>query len=385
MNIDSQLLNEAERLRQVFYDQAEMIEQSRRVPEELSRMMAEAGFYRMGVPEALGGLEVAPAVSSQVFETLARGDASCGWVAFIGTTSGTSLSGIPEAAGREVFSNENTMITGVFAPTAKAEKVDGGFNVSGRWQWGSGSQNADWVLGGCMLIENGEPMLDKRGNPMSTMMLMPASELEFIDTWHVSGLRGSGSLDYKVENLFVPDERAVGFLRERPAPGRLFKFPNFTFLALGIAAVSLGVARASIDEFVQLAQTKVRRGSTKGIISHPYTQMKVAEAEAQLRSARAFYYEAIEAVWQATAQAQPVPVELRRDLRLSTTHAVNTSVQVADSMCNLGGGTSVYNNCRLQRQLRDVQVARQHVMVAPSTLETTGRLYLGVDSQSAIL
>ncbi len=384
VSVEKELLGEAQRLSELFYEKSEAIEQARRIPSDLSKMMAEAGFYRLGVPEEIGGLEAPPKLSSQIFETLAQGDASCAWVAFIGTTSGTALAGLCEIDARAVFSSPTTMLTGVFAPNGSAEITDGGFKVTGRWQWGSGSQNADWVTGGCVITKNGEPVLDKKGKPVTHMLVMPAKHIEYLDTWHVSGLKGTGSLDYRVDNLFVPATHAVGYHHKPYSKGSLFAFPPITFLALGIAAVTLGIARASINEFLALAQTKKRAHTRSTIAEQPYTHLQVAEAEAALRSARAFYYQAIDAVWDGTRKDGLASIELRRDLRLATTHAVGASIKVVDVMYALGGGASVYETSRLQRHLRDVHVARQHIMVAPTTLETIGRLFLGVDANTSM-
>ncbi|MEM1437052.1 MAG: acyl-CoA dehydrogenase family protein, partial [Pseudomonadota bacterium] len=377
---EQELIDSAKALSGQFYDRADEIEQARRLPPDVAQLMAEAGFYRMGAPAAVGGLETPPTVSSQVFELLAQGDASAAWVAFIGMTSYTSLAALPAAVGREILADPNTLMTGVFAPTGKADKVDGGFRVSGRWQWGSGSQNAAWVMGGVMLTDGGEPMLDRHDRPRSTMVLMPASELEYLDTWHVSGLCGSGSLDYQAQDLFVPEERVVGYSRHDAVPRtRLHAFPNFTLLALGIGAVCMGIARAAIDELVALAASKKRVGARKTIAEQQLSQITLAQAEADLRSARAFYFETLEAAWRCSENDQKITVEQRRDLRLATTNAVMKSVGVVEDMYNLGGGSAVYQTSRLQRYFRDINVAKTHIMVSNQILETVGALYFGLE------
>jgi len=379
------LMQSADTLSQLFRARSDEFEKARRIPPDVSAALAEAGFYRIGVPAALGGLECPPVIGNQVIETLARGDASCAWVAFIAATSGTVLASIPDTAGADIFANPDTMITGVFAPNGKAEKIDGGFTVSGRWQWGSGSQNADWVLGGCMLTQNGEPMLDEQGQPRSHMLLMPASELEFHDTWHTAGLCGTGSLDYAVKDLFVPQDRVVGYLVTGKAETPLYAFPSFTFLALGIAAVCMGMARAAIDDLVELASAKKRAGASKTIAEQPVTQARLAQAEAELRSARAFYYQTLETAWSSAQLNNQVSIEERRDLRLATTHAVNASVSVVEAMYNQGGGSAVYSHSRLQLYFRDIHVAKSHIMVSPTTLETVGRLFFDLPTNTSRL
>jgi len=380
------LLATAAQLSAAFATRSAEIEAERRIPADVSQQLAAAGFYRLAVPAAIGGLEVPPAINSQIIEILAQGDAACAWVTFIGATSGSALSGLPQAAAQRIFAAPDTMITGVFAPTGRAERTAGGFNVSGRWQWGSGSQNADWVLGGCRLFERGEPMLDEHGRPRTHMVVLPTSEIEHLDTWQVSGLCGTGSLDYQVAQTFVPDERVVGFVREGRVPVTpLYAFPNFTFLALGIGAVCLGIARSAIDTLIALGQEKKRVGSGRTIAHKSSAQVKLAEAEAALRSARLFYYDTINVAWQQALQGGRVSTEARRDVRLATTTAVTACTRVVDDMYTLGGGASVYKTSKLQIHFRDIHVATQHIMVAPTTLETIGGHLFGLDANVATL
>ena len=375
---DTELLATAARLSDAFSDRAVEFDQARRLSQDASDAMAQAGFYRLFVPEHLGGLEASPLISAKIFERLAQGNAACGWVAFIAATSGSTLGSIPQDTARTIFSHPNTMVAGVFAPSGKATVEAGEVTVEGRWQWGSGTQNADWILGGC-LVDVGA---DK---PSQHMILMPAEQVEFLDTWHVSGLQGTGSTDYEVKNLTLPDSHIVGYDGNLPPRTSLYQFPQFTLLAIGIGAVALGIARAAIDELVRLAQSKRRINSTATLADRAHSHLEVARAEAALRSARAFYYESIEAAWLVAQAGEKVSIDQRRDIRLATTHAVEASIKTVDAMYTLGGGSAVYADSALQRHFRDVHMTSQHIMVAPSTLETVGRLYLGVEAQTATL
>ena len=376
------LVRSAQHLSKVFAARSEEFENARRLPDDVSAAMATAGFYRMFVPQNLGGLETSPVVSSQVFETLAQGDAACGWVAFIAATSGSALARIEASAAKQMFSSADSMIAGVFAPNGKAIKGDNGYVLNGRWQWGSGTQNADWILAGSMIID---PQQSADAKPRAHMCLVPAEDVEFLDTWHATGLRGTGSTDFQLTDCHVPSAHIVGLEVRNMPDTPLFQFPNFTLLALGIAAVSLGIARTALDKFVELAQAKKRASSSVSIAERSHTQIQVAEAEAKLRSARAFYYDSLGAAWDRAAAGAPVELEHRRNLRLATTHAVMASSQVVDCAYNLAGGVAVYQSSDLQRHFRDIHVATQHIMVAPSTLETTGRLFLGLPTNTATL
>jgi alkylation response protein AidB-like acyl-CoA dehydrogenase len=269
---------------------------------------------------------------------------------------------------------------GVFAPMGRAvpAEVDGraGYRINGRWAWGSGTQNAHWISGGCFLAdENGELTLDKDGRPQHLSAIFSADQVDFHDTWTVLGLRGTGSTDFEVKDAFVPEElsvRGFGVARDDEA---IFRFPAFGLLAVGIAAVALGAARGALDDFHDLAVAKVPAGGRNTLAQKSMTHRLIAEAEASVRQGRSFFHEAIEAAW-ADALKGAVSVERRRDLRLATTSAVQSAKRTVDLVYELAGGNPVYSKSSLQRRFRDVHVATQHIMVGPSTWEMTGRLYL---------
>jgi alkylation response protein AidB-like acyl-CoA dehydrogenase len=366
-------------------ERAPELERARRLPADLSQRFAAAGLYRSCVPEVYGGLELSPLATVNMIEVLAQADASAAWCAFIGATSGSVLALVPPDTARELFFSPEVLFTGVFAPRGRAEHTADGFRATGRWQWGSNSENADWVMGGCQLLRDGEPERDARGAPRAHMLLVPAADVEFLDTWHVSGLCGTGSTDFAFHDLLVPESRAVGYKVEKPLERPLYAFPHFGLLAMGIAGVALGLARAAIDELVSFAGDKRPVGSRRQLAERPGTQAEVAEAEALLRSARAFFYESLEAAFERACADGRIPLEARRNLRLATTHAVRSCARAVDKMYELGGGTSVYESSPLQRIFRDVHVATQHMMVGRPTLELAGRLFLGLESDTSQL
>jgi len=385
MPSDHPLVRRAESLAAAFAQRSAEIEAARQLPADVSKQMGAAGFYRMFIAERVGGLEVSPAVAARVYEALARGDAACGWVAFIGATSGLALSRITDATVREVLATPETLISGVFAASGNAVKVEGGFRVSGRWQWGSGSPNADWIGGGCTLTEAGKLLTNSAGVPRNHMVLFRASEVHRLDTWHVSGLRGTGSTDFEVTQVFVPDAQVSGYLIKEVPDLALFRFPQFALLTHGVSAVAMGIARASIDALIDLAARKKRYGANVTLANSPHAQTEVALAEARLRSARAFFYETIDAAWSLARAGESMTIEARRDMRLAATHAMHASIEVVNAMYTLAGGSAVYDSSPLQRHLRDVHVASQHITVDSWTLETIGQLLLGVEANTARL
>lgn len=361
------------------------IEQGRRLLPELAVELAQQGLFRMCVPQALGGLEVDAATLVRVIEATAIADGSTGWCVMIGATSGMTAAYLPAAAGRTMYATPTAIAGGVFAPMGKAIQVDGGYRVSGRWSFASGCQHCDWLMGGCVIIEDGKPRMLPAGVPETRMMLFPAGAAEVHDTWDVAGLRGTGSHDIRVHDLFVPAEFSVSFTLDRPQyPGRLYAFPVFGLLALGIAGVALGIARRAIDELCGLATDKTPTGSRRKLVDRAVVQMQVAQAEAQLRAARALVFDTIDDSWQAAATA-PLDLTARALLRLAATHATATAAQVVDLMYSAGGGSAIYAHHPLQRCLRDVHVATQHMMVAQPTYELTGRVLLGVETDTTLL
>jgi alkylation response protein AidB-like acyl-CoA dehydrogenase len=361
------------------------IETARRLPADLSAALARAGVYRSMAPAALGGLEAAPGETTRLFERLARHDASAAWVGFIGATTATQLARLPDEIAREVLADPDTLITGVFAPKGRARLDGDGFIVDGHWQWGSGCQNARWITAGCMLVGDDGPLIDAAGAPRQHAALVPAEEVEILDTWYASGLCGTGSTDFRMRGVRVPAERMVGLRKTAPPDRPLYRFPQFCLLGLGIAGVALGIARRALDELIDLAEGKVPTGSRKRLADRTDVQMAVARAEAEVRSARAWLHDTIETAWARAEAGEALDVPARRDLRLATTHAVRAATRAVDAAYELGGGTSVYRTSRLQRCFRDVHVTTQHIMVGPGTLELTGRLFLGLETSTAML
>lgn len=360
---------------------ADEIEKARQLPADIAARFSEAGFYRLCVPVSYGGIEADPLSVVGVIEALAQADGSAAWCIMIGSTTGLVAAYMPPETAKNVFAaNPHLIIAGVFAPRGRAVDEGDSYLVNGRWQWGSGSPNAHMIMGGCVVIRNGEPVLLPSGIPDSRMMMVPAASVEMTGNWDVSGLCGTGSQDFVMKACRVPKDMSVGLMSDRPLDRPLYAFPVFGMLAAGIAAVMLGLARASIDELVTLAGGKTPEGHRKPLAARTRTQEDVAEAEATLRSARAFFHESIGSAWHEASKGNQLTLAARRDLRLSASHAARASVKVVDMMYSLGGGTSVYRTSPLQRYFRDVHVASQHMMISTPTMETVGRVLLGLET-----
>jgi alkylation response protein AidB-like acyl-CoA dehydrogenase len=303
----------------------------------------------------------------------------------IGSTSSVLAGYLSDAEARAIY-RPCAVSGGTFAPQGRALAGDGGFRVSGRWAFASGCQHCAWLMGGAVVVDGTEPRRLPSGAPDARLFLFPAGEAEILDTWDVSGLRGTGSHDIAVRDVLVPAARSISLVTDRPtATGPLYAFPVFGLLALGIASVALGIARRALDELEALAADKVPSLARRTLRDRPVVQAETAEAEATLGAARAFVLEAIDAGWRTAIAGDPLPIPARARLRMAATHAARAAARAVDVAYGAGGGTAIYAKSPLQRCFRDVHAVTQHTMVQPATYELIGRVLLGVDADTAML
>ena len=336
---------------------------------------------RGGAPGDVGAPELPPALTLSCAEEIARGDASAGWCVSIAATSSLLAGYLPEGPRRELFGDPDFIAAGVWAPRGKARPVAGGLAVSGRWAFCSGISHSGVLFAGCL---PDEPPAD-RSRPLPIVVALPKEQLNVLDTWHTLGLRGTGSHDAVAEEVVVPADRAFSLFGAPALDRPLYRFPIFGFFALSIAAAALGNARGAIDDFTELAVDKVGLGSTRTLAERSATHAAVAEAESALRGARAAFYAAIGAAWDAAQAGEPVPLELRNGLRLAATHATRTSADVVRALFDLGGGSVIYDGSRLQRRFRDAFTATAHFQVNAASRELQGRVLLGQPADAATL
>lgn len=348
-------------------------ETDRRLDATLVEGMREAGLFRLCVPRAAGGLEAHPQVLVDCIEELAAGDAAAGWCVAVSATAGMLAAWLDPAAAREVYGPPGNIVGGVFAPAGTATPRDGGHEVSGRWQFCSNAENCDWLMGGCP---------DDGG---VRLFLFPRESVQIHDTWHVSGLRATGSHDIEVSGVTVPTGLSASLGSERPhEEGPLYAFPPFATLALSIAAVAIGTARGAVADLVELAGAKRPAMSTRSLATRAHTQSSVARSAAALGAAHALVVEQVAGAWEEAGRGE-VGLERRAALRMAATHATRAAAEAVDAMYELGGGSSIYESSALQRRFRDVHAATQHMIVGSSTWELAGRVLLGLDTDASQL
>lgn len=307
-------------------------------------------------------------------DALAYHDGSTAWCAMIAATTGLAAARLPEAWAERIYGDPNAVTGGFAMPAASAEVAEGGLVVTGRWQWGSGTHHCTWIGGGCVVPDGTAPFV-----------FFERDQVRLLDTWRVSGLRGTGSTDYEVTAAFVPEGRWADFRTPPIEQGPLYRFPFMGALALGVCSVALGLARRAQDELVEIAGGKRPAGSSRTLAERPVVQAAVARAEAAWRSARALLREAVGEAWEAAEAGDALTDEHKRRLRLAATNVTWRSVEAVDLMYHAGGGSSIHETSPLQRVFRDVHVATQHAMVADRTYEPLGRMALGLPTDTTTL
>ena len=357
-----------------FSDEAESL---RRLPTELVSLLADADLFKLGLPREYGGPELDPLTFIEVVDEVSRHDAAAGWCVMIASTTAPMAAYLPAADADEIYGRDSLTVTGgAIAPSGVGRTVDGGVVVSGRWQWGSGTQHCQWICGGTIVDES-----DFR------LVFFPAADVEILDTWYSSGLRGTGSTDFTVAELFAPAGRAVPIGRgQAPRIDRpLYRFPLFSMLSIAVASVCLGIARRAIDEIVALADLKTPAFASRRLAKSTLAQVDVAKAEAALGSARAFLLDAVGSTWDDVLTGREIAMERRARIRLASTNVGVRCAEAVDFAYNTGGGSSVYMSSPLQRCFRDIHTATQHLMVSPRGYEVFGRHRLGLPLDGAMI
>ena len=370
------LMDAVRRVRPTLEEGLEESEQTGTLPAASVEALYASGLLRLKMPHVLGGAEADLVTQLDVLEAVSRIDPASGWCLMIGAASLGGLSAfLPDDSIEEVFvGGQPPKVAGAAAPTGTATPVDGGYRVTGRWQFGSGIQHAEWVSAGARTASGYE------GVPRQLRVIMPRNKVKVYDNWQVMGLRGTGSCDFSVEDLFVPDGFAWdATLTEPMRGGALYRLGRPAFVTNEHSAFALGVARRALDAITEVAASKTRGYNSVNLLANrPAFQGMLGECDMRLRAARALNVEILEDAWQSVCAGHTPPAPLQAQMRSCATYTTDVAAEVTSRAFRFGGGAALFNTSVLQQCLRDINAAAQHQMVSDTAYENHGQFLLGL-------
>lgn len=352
------------------------IEAARQLPPRLAELLHEAGVFAAALPRSWGGPEFDPVTISRTVELLAQADASAAWAGMIGMDTGFVSASLEDGAARALFKDPTRATAFVANPTGTALRVEGGYRVTGRWTFASGCTHAAVYAFGTIVTGEQGPNIMSSGMPELRTVVLPAEQAQVVDTWTTTGLRGSGSHDVALADVFVPEANTFAALGRPPRrEGSLYQYPLLFTLKLG--AVAIGIARGAIDDVIEMAASKRKLGSAVAIRDEEWLHTEIGRAEIAVGQARAFYYEALDALWQEIiATGTPSRITQAR-AQAAQVGAWERCTPVVDAMYRAGGSSAIYSRGTLDRRLRDIHAMGQHITLHSDNVRQLGREFLG--------
>jgi indole-3-acetate monooxygenase len=378
---DPKLIEAARRLAPVIRQYNEEAERERRLSPPVLAALHEAGLLRMCTPRSLGGLETDPITRALVIEEISGHDTAAGWTLANPLDWAYLCSGLPDEGAEEIYAHPNVVIAAQFGRPMQATSSPGGYRITGRAPFVSNCHDANWIATTATVAES-RSASEAKGEPKLLMVYLPRENCQIVDTWHVMGMRGTGSNDIAVAEVFVPTARTFPFVPEfTPGShyhGALYRFPLIGVVASNMPPLVLAVARRAIEEVSALAHDKVPVASSTALRGRASAQSKLARAEAAVRSARVFLFDTLSEAWAAAVAGETISLRQKADVLLAMTNAVSSGVKAVELMCSVAGTSGIYTRSPLERYFRDVQVIRHHAFAAETRYETVGQVYLGV-------
>jgi len=373
-----ELLARAESIRAIIEGDAEKSEADRTLAMSSVNALYDTGILNMCVPRSLGGLEADPVTQTEVYEAISEMNGAAGWCLVIGATSVGMLGGmISDGALGEVFRNGRIpRASGTVMPSGLAERVDGGYRVTGRWAFGSAIHHADWVTSGALIAKDGAPVRSASGAPQSCSVCVPVKDVIIEDNWFSSGLKGTGSSHYRIENVFVPDDFLLGGKRP-PRGGPLSQLPTYGYVAACHAGFALGVAKRAMSEITAMATGKKRKLTGVKLGDRGAFHKELGVMACKLAGARAFSLDILNRMWMAANKGERMSLVEWGECRAAMTYVTEVAAEVTTFAYRYGTGAALYQSHPLQRCLRDIYTATQHGVVSDENYETLGLALIG--------
>jgi alkylation response protein AidB-like acyl-CoA dehydrogenase len=364
------------------------VEAARRIPADMIAQLRAIGVFRMSTPRSHGGLEFDYPSILEVLTELSDIEGSLGWVTMLGAGHIPYLAYLPRKSYDAIYANgPDVFLAGTAAPSGEGEMTDGGFRVTGRWPFASGCQNADWLFAGFIVTRDGEPVMGTSGKPLVRHIVLPANRFEIEDTWHVAGLKGTGSHHIKIKDELVPTEYTFKYEDESCLPGPLYR-SGLHMIPLLHCCPAIGIAQGALRELVEVANTGRRRVmATESMRDSPLFQSDIGRIEADLKAARAVHKVQAQMLWQAAVAGELTLANLKLllDVQQAASWVNTTCARIVDACYTLGGGSALYNSSPLQRRLRDIHASTQHAAVGPGVFVQSGAQRLGHKMKHPIL
>ena len=364
------------------------IERTQRIPEPLLSRLHAARLCRMLLPRTADGDEVEPWTYLRAIEEISRHDGSLGWNVFVANSSALIAPFLAPEPMRTIFAEPRAVVSWGPPNASQAIAVPGGYRVTGRWEFASGCRQATWMGAHCQVVEpDGSLRLNAAGKPTVRTLLFPASQATLLDdTWNVIGMRGTMSGAYRLDGLFVPE--AFSTTREDPTlrrePGRLYAFPMQGIYAVGVAGVAMGIARAMLDAFVELATRKTPRNLGR-LADNAVVQANVAQMEARLGAARAYLVETLATIWDTAGADAIIDVPARASVRLACAFAIQAAEAVADYAYKAAGTDAIFLGTAFERRFRDIHTLSQQIQSRSAHFESVGQILLGIEPPGTFL
>ena len=367
------LLNGVDHIAQVISRHRQDCEINRTLSPDVVCAMREVGLFRMKSPHEVGGAEIHPVDQMAVVEAVVKLDSAAAWTMFIGATvTGRALSALSDEAVDELMAAPDfPIMAGSLKPSGSATKVDDGFRISGQWAWGSGVQHADHVI---------VPVLRPDEKGLITAVV-PRSQVRIIDNWQALGINGSGSCDYALDDVFVPEHFAITTPGQRRG-GAIFRM-GYGFAANEHAIFALALAYLALDSFISSAQKKRGYGKGASIADREIVQRAVAESELRLRGAKLLMTDVLERLFDASAD-QEAPVALQAEARAASVLCTDEAIIIVNTLFRYAGGSAVMLDYPMQRILRDLYTAQSHLMVSDAAYEALGKLRLQLTDKAPL-
>jgi alkylation response protein AidB-like acyl-CoA dehydrogenase len=377
---DQSLIDAAREIAPIVRAHSDEAERERRLSQPVLEALRETGLLRMTTPRSLGGLETDPVTRALVIEEVGRHDSAAAWTLENPLDWAFMCCRLPDEGAEEIYGGgADILIAGQFGRPLNATSTNGGYHISGRAPFVSNSYDADWILS-MVVVDEEESAGDE---PEMRMVYFPSRECEIIDTWDVMGMRGTGSNDVVVTDVFVPTARTFPFVPEfQPGShyrGPLYRLPVVGAAASGIPTPMLGVARRALDEVTELARTKTPVASSGLLRERALAQVQLGRAEAILRSGRLLLLDTLSEAWRRCVDGENHTLEQQAELLLSLAHAMSSAVQAVELACSIAGTTAFRASNPLERLFRDVQTMRHHVFANEQRYGTFGQVRLGVE------